>query len=726
MAEDTPSIQKTEQPAASAFREFGVSGLDWTMGNVRADPKIELNGVKGAEQFDLMRREDPTVAAVLLALSLPLRQASWRVNPASVAEADVRAAEFIESCLYDMSTSWDDVLTEVATMFPFGWAWMEWVLKKRQGQQKDDGKSSQYADGRIGFRKIVLRGQTSLDKWEFDDSGGLRAMVQYDPSDTKGVFTRTIPISKSLLFRTTKERNNPEGLSVLRPGYRAWKYKTNMERIEAIGLQRALTGVPKVSFTGGFTTEAQAGAQSDERRANNLIKGLYQNTVLGVVTDDRMEFEFVTPDMQGITGDSTAVIQRYDESIARSTLAMYILLGSRERGSYALSRELGDLFFLAVDGFISSVAEVMTRWAVPVLMRYNVFPGITQFPTISTAISRQVDLPALADFINKTVGSQVITPDDELEAYVRELADFPPRAVHLRDDEGEPVTPQAGEPEGTSGTNTTPTGTMESTPRNPAPFETEGKHAILGEIETFADRLTANLGAYRQATNDYQDILTTTYDDWVDQVSERFSKLPDNATLQEADSAWDELVLLLLLLLKRRGWEYLPMAIALGYGSLAVPPELRELAEAEMGKNDSYLESSVGPAVKGLLSAEMLQELMILYWSGRNAEADDMLRSVLRSRRNHISTYSGMFWRAIWVAAVFKAEELGIEGQVKWVLDELAKHCSTCLKFGSRTYDSLSALLAATGGILPGVETECDGRCRCHLQIKQEGKWKVL
>lgn len=730
--EPVGEIQTTETPKAGQFREFGVSGLDWTMGMVKADPKIELNGVRGAEQYDMMRREDPTVAAVLLALSLPLRQASWRVNPASVAPADVEAAEFIESCLYDMSTSWDDVLTEVGTMFPFGWSWMEWVLKKRQGQQKKSGESSQYQDGRVGFRKIVLRGQTSLYEWEFDDSGGVQAMIQTDPAMGPN---RRIPIEKSLLFRTTKERNNPEGFSVLRPGYRSYKYKTNMERIEAIGLQRALTGVPRVKFTGGYTTEQQAGTQSDERRANDLIKGLYQNTILGVITDDRMEFDFAVPDMQGITGDSTKVIQRYDESIARSTLAMYILLGSRERGSYALSRELGDLFFLAVDGFINSVAEVFTRWAVPVLMRYNYFPGITQYPIVTTAINRRVDLTALAEFVNKTVGAQVITPDEELESYIRELADFPPRAVILGEDDEEitpepegdedVVTPQAGEPEGTSGK--TAKGTLNKTPRPPAPPETDsGKHGALPGVEMFAVRQRDPLTAYRNATDDYEVALTSAYNDWIEQVEDEFAAMSEESRPVDVREKWDELLILLLLLLRRKGWEYLPAAIALGYGEPGIPPALRAQIDAELADNDAFLGESLTPAIRGVLTQEQLQQIMILYWAGQADRAGQMLREALASRRAHVGLYAGMFWRAIWIGALFAADEAGNEGPVRWVVDPVARHCTTCLLFGDREYASREALLAATGNILPGVGTECDGNCRCHLEQKIDGKWRVL
>jgi len=51
---------------------------------------------------------------------------------------------------------------------------------------------------------------------------------------------------------------------------------------------------------------------------------------------------------------------------------------------------------------------------------------------------------------------------------------------------------------------------------------------------------------------------------------------------------------------------------------------------------------------------------------------------------------------------------------VAWVLDPTAIHCWQCPEFAG-IYESMTALLAATGGILPGFGTVCDGRCRCDI-----------
>src|SRR3990167_5649507 len=102
---------------------------------------------------------------------------------------------------------------------------------------------SRYSDGRIGIRKLGFRGQETLLRWEFDDHGGVQGMIQQAPPGFKLV---EIPIAKSLLVRVSSEKNNPEGISLLRNAYRPYYIKTNIEEIEVIGAERDMTGVLKI------------------------------------------------------------------------------------------------------------------------------------------------------------------------------------------------------------------------------------------------------------------------------------------------------------------------------------------------------------------------------------------------------------------------------------------------------------------------------------------------
>jgi peptide/nickel transport system substrate-binding protein len=127
------------------------------------------------------------------------------------------------------------------SMLIFGFSYHEIVYKYRKGDSKDPTKKSKHNDGRIGWRKMPIRAQETLFRWEIDIDGGIQAMVQTDPS-TGGTYI--IPIEKSLLFRTSSQKNNPEGRSILRNAYRPWYFKRRIEEIEAIGIERDLAGLP--------------------------------------------------------------------------------------------------------------------------------------------------------------------------------------------------------------------------------------------------------------------------------------------------------------------------------------------------------------------------------------------------------------------------------------------------------------------------------------------------
>ena len=678
---------------SNVYIEKGWTGLEFMAGQIMEDPNLDLRGRAGAEAYNNMRYQDPTVAGVLMALTLPIREAQWQVNPASDQPADLEAAEFVESCLHDMSSSLDDVLTEASTMFCFGWSFMEWTLKRRLGRSPGKGKpSSAHDDGRIGFRKIALRKQTSLWEWELDGDGGILGMWQERMREPPVL----IPIEKALLFRTTREGNNPEGLSILRPAYRDYTFKRNIERIEAIGLQRALMGVPVVTLGAGAVDEDSNPNNSHEAKAKTLLHSLHKNDSTGVIEEaEILTFRFESPDMTGVTGDSDRVIQRKDEGIARAALASWLLLGTREKGSYALARELGDMFFLAVEGYLQTISQVFTRWAIPTLFSYNAFPGITGYPEITTSINRRVDLEAIASVVNGLVDSAVIVPDVALEQHIREIAGLPRKAVEVEGEEPkEPVTP-APEDEG------------EDVIAGPKVAEKEGAARI--RIERFARLPT--LDRYRAATDDYKDALIMQFERWLDETAAEFSRVDPEDVGAWYDQSWPESVAVLAGLLKALSWEWIPEAYALGFKSSAIPPEQRREVEYEIAENDAWMDAKLATAVEHRINLPDLVEISYMP-QGERLEA---FRGLVIGKRGHVGQYSGAFWRAIWVGAMAYYVLRNEMFKVRWITDAMAKHCPDCLMFGDVTYENFTTLMRHTGGILPGNGTACDGNCRCYL-----------
>lgn len=206
-----PKTQRQAQQQKVDFdihAELGLSGLKRSAGFVLDEFLDELRGSKGIKVFREMRDNSAVVGASLRAIEMAMRQVDWKVKPGTKDAIGDETAEFVESCFNDMSNSWEDTLSEISTMLTFGHSFHEVVYKVRGGESEDATQRSRYQDGRIGWRKISLRAQETLHRWEFDDEGGIRGMYQIAAPDYR---MRFIPIEKALLFRTTVEKNNPEG-----------------------------------------------------------------------------------------------------------------------------------------------------------------------------------------------------------------------------------------------------------------------------------------------------------------------------------------------------------------------------------------------------------------------------------------------------------------------------------------------------------------------------------
>ena len=695
---------------AKAFKELGISAAgQWALSGEEPEQETKLQGIEGIQTWDGMRH-DHTSAAILAGLTLPIRRSSWEVVPASDKPADEEAAEFLEQCMDDMSHAWAAMILDALTFFPFGWAYLEQVMKKRQGPTlsgKDQPKSK-YNDGRIGWRKIALRPQMTINAWRIDDKGGIQGIDQDIPKQEKPIF---IPIQRALLFRTTTEGNHPEGLSIFRPAWRPWKHRLALEMTEGIAFKRNLAGILKARLGPGATTEAEAGQESDEYKARQILKDGYDDRLVGVIETDPVTISV----LDGPKGTQFAAIGRTiirkDTEMARSTLAHFITLSLQERGSYALAKDESDLFLMAVMAYLDSMTDVIQRFAVERLFRFNVFPNITDLPQIQATAVYKPDLTEVAEFINNLANCQLLTIDDDLEAYIRSLADFPELPAEL--------TRQAREEEMEGKEEETPPAGTE--PESPA-SEEEGLQAEEEEHALYADgRGSGKKRTYLKSTGAYEDELTRLYRAWAKDTKSLRDLGPD--TTEEA--LWvklDDYLAVGLLLLMEKGYQDLLAAYILGFGSPNVGPEGLRLVQDAQAKNDHYLTNSLFGDIRGKLEGEIAAILLLLKY-GTKEEALHLIEQTILGLDYRPSLYGGTYWEMIHAGMGMRLTERGTtEGPpVRRVLDPLAKHCTTCPP-KEREYTSWDTMVAEVGRPGDGSD-ECDGRCRCGVQELQNGVW---
>ena len=401
-------------------KEYGRVGANRYGGSFFEEFLPELRGADGIKIYKEMADNDDMIGAVLFAIKMLIRQASWTVQPQGTTAADKKAAEFVESCLHDMSSTWTDTLSEILSFLTYGWSVVEIVYKRRMGRKRDPRLESKFDDGYIGWQKLPIRAQESLYEWEFDGDDNLTAFVQMPAPDFQII---RIPVEKILLFRTESRKENPEGRSILRNAYKSYYHKKRIQEIEGIGIDRDLAGFPLLIAPEGMNIWEMPEKFAE---AMAFVQNIRRDAMEGFVLPGGWELKLLS------TGgarqfDTNAVIQRYDQAIARTVLADFILLGSQNVGSWALSSDKTRLFAMAIGAYLDIVTEVFNRQAIPALIDVNgkVFAGITDYPRLEHGDIETQDLNALGTFVKEMVGIGAITPDKNLENYLREQASLP-------------------------------------------------------------------------------------------------------------------------------------------------------------------------------------------------------------------------------------------------------------------------------------------------------------
>lgn len=425
--------------AQSDFQELGSTGLQRTSGFVIDDFIDDLKGSRGRRVYREMSDNDPVVGALLFAIERLVLAIDWGVTPYSdhgkdIKKKDQANADFLYECMNDMSESWNGMLSQILSFLIYGFAFCEIVYKKRVSPTSKNGRTkSKYTDGKIGWRKVSLRAQETLWSWDFDDEGSVRGFNQQDPSVTRGLVH--IPIEKGLLFRTANARNNPEGRSFLRNAYRPWKFKKTIEEIEAIGIERDLAGLPVAYVPPSMLSSNATAAEVTARNAmQDLIRGIKRNQNEGILfplayDEQGRELYKLTLLSSGGTRqfNTDQIVARYDQRIAMVVLADFILLGHEKVGSFALGASKIDLFTSAVQQIAQSIADVFNDHAIPRLFALNGMPT-DRLPKVKVGEITHVDLGVLGDFISKMASAGAMQPDAELDNFLRDLANLPPRS----------------------------------------------------------------------------------------------------------------------------------------------------------------------------------------------------------------------------------------------------------------------------------------------------------
>lgn len=352
-------------------------------------------------------RHDPQLTAVLAAYTLPIRRATWAVDPAGCRDEVVQVvaddlglpilgADAAPGPARRRGVRWAGHLRLALLSLVYGFMPFERRYEIRDGQARliNLGERMPHTVGAIDIHR-----DGTLKSISQDHAGG-----------------RPIPADRLLWYAHEREGANWTGRSTLRASYGAWLLKHETWRVQATSIRRFGMGIPSVEAPAGSTPAQVAEAQ---RLASAMRAG--DQAGVGLPAG----FRLAITGMTGSAPDAMAFISYLDQQMSRSALAGLLDLGQTPNGSRALGESMLDLFLLSLQAIADEVADTATAGTSVNIVDLNWGEAEPAPRIVAADVGQRHEINAEA--LQKLIDSGALTADPALEAYVRGAWRLPAR-----------------------------------------------------------------------------------------------------------------------------------------------------------------------------------------------------------------------------------------------------------------------------------------------------------
>jgi hypothetical protein len=388
----------------------GSSGVRVYAGYFSEDYLInELHGTEAADQYDRMRRSDAKVAMALNAVKMPIISANWEVRPAGDTADQKLQAEFIDHVLFrDMDRPFSK--QELLSIADFGF----YVLEVTHKPVLEHPKFGSY----VGLRCLGWRSPRSILYWRLNPQDG---QIDHVRQLISGDLERFVDIPGQFLLVGSlgKEGDNYEGISLQRPCYGAWKRKNLYLKLMAIGGERNAVPTPTAEIPAGKQTSAEY---------QYLISALqnytsHQNSYFTFPEGWKIDFLKSDFDPEKLK----AMIDFENSEIVSAFMANFLLLGSTQSGSRAVSMDQSEFFLGSIQHVADTACEPLNHKLIPELIKMKFGPQEAYPRLCVTGISDKAGLE-LAQSLKALAEGQYIQPDDATEEHVRKRYQLPKKS----------------------------------------------------------------------------------------------------------------------------------------------------------------------------------------------------------------------------------------------------------------------------------------------------------
>lgn len=284
----------------------------------------------------------------------------------------------------------------------------------------------------MNVSKYVFNGNT-LEKLILHPSENDGAIVQNNAKEVE------IKGEKVMMIRLNPDLDNPLGRSVLQRCYTTWKSKQIASEYELIGVAKDLSGTLKIKAPSEYINDYyQNPTSSNSQYIDNLLAQSEMlhagKTSQVLVASDTQENGVGLFDVSLISDggsskfDVNSTIERYNKALLITLYTDILALGNGANGSYSLASSKTSLLGLFMESLQNSVREGLNQ-ALDYVYKLN---NVERQSKVVFDDINDVDPEAFSRAWQRLAQGGVVTPDKQLEAFVRESLDAPPANYNER------------------------------------------------------------------------------------------------------------------------------------------------------------------------------------------------------------------------------------------------------------------------------------------------------
>lgn len=445
-SENTPDggLPAALQPDPSAviprisLSEQGFLGLKTRNGFIWEEPVLAFRYPQFIRTIQEMRN-NPTVGAALTIYRLLLSRVQWDVQPpADATEQEKERAAIVKTMMDDMEHSWGNFIESIIPYLEYGFSVNEKVFRRRLRRN-----GSKWNDGLVGIRKLPVRSQETISRWVFSEDGAdllhVEQNLKYLENGTR-FLSRTnerglieIPREKFLLFTCSGTKGNPEGNSILKPIFLAFKQLSLLADQELLSIAKDVQGILKIEIPPKYldpnaSAEDKAVVSAFQNIINNYNAGTSRGLLVPNMIDPESKLKLFEYELMSDRGtpkiDTESVIKRLQNDILSALSVDVLKMGADGTGSFSLADAKTSILALAIDYRLKEIAEVLNQDLMRALYASNGW-DCTRLPKFVYEDVEQVDIESMGKFIQQTFSVGAIEVDRQVMNRVRTVFGVP-------------------------------------------------------------------------------------------------------------------------------------------------------------------------------------------------------------------------------------------------------------------------------------------------------------